>query len=255
MYSTFENNYLKNSHLLTAIDELLSEEFVEMVKDHLEGYYFPDGYEVVNDFYQGCASNLSEKTYQIIVGALFTHYGYQVEFEKQISPNSRVDIFVPELKLFIEVKVGLNWEVDDVVGQVNRYKSVLGDEFNILGTHPIGHYDLYTLSDLEEQIRIELGKSTLKKKSSNTKSKEIATKELADKLIELEEQLEKLVPNQEELLSELKEEQRFQLKFNLREKDYKLRVEKAYYKNLEDKRKPIIEQINLVKEKLARLES
>ncbi len=122
-----------------------------MIYNLLDTAELPADFSTITDFLGGNIQQ-NEKLYQAIVGALFLYHGNHVQFEVSIDKSSRVDMYVPGLNLFAEVKVGLAWKQAEITAQINRYQTIIGNDYTVIGTHPSGRFGLLSLSELNDWI-------------------------------------------------------------------------------------------------------
>lgn len=103
-----------------------------------------------------------EKDFQMFIMAVIRQkYRLEVDKEVSISKDSRVDIFVPQLNLYIECKVGNNWAYIGVQEQIRRYIYSLDEGAIVLGVHPVGKFGLMTPGVLFDFIKNEINEREL----------------------------------------------------------------------------------------------
>lgn len=95
----------------------------------------------------GCATEQDFKWY--VAGRIIETFALEVFEEEYLDEErtSRIDLLVPDIQLGIEVKLdptpsGTRWTERQVTEQVERYSSLLGEEYDVVVVSPIGHFDM-----------------------------------------------------------------------------------------------------------------
>lgn len=75
-------------------------------------------------------------------GQLMKHFELEILEEYYITPRSRIDLYLPLLKLGIEVKLDGVWNLTQVYEQQDRYKRELGKDHQVVVVSPKGSFQL-----------------------------------------------------------------------------------------------------------------
>jgi hypothetical protein len=93
---------------------------------------------------------------KFIAGIIINHFNIDVFSQYYISPSSRIDLFIPELKIGIEVKYESTiWDTKLIETQISKYKHDLGSDYKVYCVSLTGKYGI-SLKDLLITLQIPL---------------------------------------------------------------------------------------------------